>query len=70
MRVEGHSEIAKGKNRKTKKSPTKRLKIQQNKYSQEFKARNKERLNKWKVSIVYDIILRKSTKMIRRGCMR
>lgn len=57
MRTEGIAKIVKRKNRKTKNSPTKRLKIRQDKYSQEFKAKNKERLRKWKVSIdVFNII--------------
>lgn len=54
MRTRGGtaSENTNGKNRKLKKSPTSKLRIRRNKYSQEFKAKNKERLEKWKVSTV------------------
>lgn len=51
MRAEGSSKITKRKSGKSKKPRQTKLKVRADKYSNEFKAKNKERLQKWKVSI-------------------
>lgn len=55
MRAGGASKTIKRKSGTPKKSPSTKLKAKANKFSQEFKAKNKERLQKWKVSIQYGV---------------
>lgn len=51
MRTEGASKKIKRKSLKAKKASPKKLKIRLDKYSKDFKAKSKENLQKWKVSI-------------------
>lgn len=65
MRVEGASKTIKRKSRKLKKVTPAKLKIKINKFSKEVKAKNKERLQKWKVSIwCYEYVKKSSKNMV------
>lgn len=51
MRAEGSSKATGKKSRKSVTPHTSKLKISENKFSKEFKAKFKARINNWKVSI-------------------
>lgn len=57
MRAGGASKTTKRKSGKSKHSPLTKLKIRPDKFSKEFKAKSKERLQKWKVSIQCDVFI-------------